>query len=642
MAIRMLRNVSTPGGFFEARDIIVGLTPLQEAALVSNSNAEQVLADIGMLSAAQVAAISGSSLESAGVDWALSPSLLLDRMNTGLARGGLQTLTRPGQYVVGGPGQGGILIPSYSHLLCSPGVELILADGTQSPLLRTANSWHSTPITVPTALAFSSINTSSGLVATANATGVGTKHPVGSWVAVMGLDPSIANNRAYMGVFQVYAASADSITFHIVDWPIAGTNSSAGAKIYPADSGIRVTGGIWDGNDVGQGAPGFPAGDPREHTMHFRNAQDIIVRNAKFRRGMSWSVGTNNIRDATFEHLRGDLYEDGLGSADVLFQGSGGGRNVIVQNVAGFAKDNLVAWSLDTVGTSTYLNHEGGNTYNIKFRDIELQGNGVCGVVLWGNTNYRHHGFIIDGVSGRTMSEGLVKVDCGYAPTAMLNTRGNKLTIKNVDGNCASTAVSIRSDGDWEHIDIDNVRNSRTTSHPGAALVSFIRSVTKQVIGRVDIKNLQHSVQGATLNKNAPSVIISDTDIDRLTIEGMPAMRLAAGTSLIAFTGTQGIVNNAVITNVNAVANASGDSFLVSCENTNAGALGQLTLRDSSFTAFDATGGLVRQATTGRVTRIRVDNCTQSNGEDASGVVRDNATGGQRAVLDTVSVASSA
>jgi hypothetical protein len=604
----------------------------------SNSNLVTDLDDNFSANAAYQYGIDTSTAEYYGVSYNATAAENVANMNKALQTSRVITINTPGQYLFGGPGQGSILLPSFGSIIAGAGVELILADGTAEPLIRSANSWHTTPITVPAAITYAT--ETSSLIGTANATGIGTKHPAGTWVAIAGLDPTNNNNRAFMGVFKVRSATADQIKFHMATYPAGGGNSTTGAKVYPADTQMSIIGGIWDGNDLGQGSPGYPAGDPREHTIHFRNSQDIFVSNVQLRRGMSWSIGTNNIRDAIFERITGDLLTDGLGAADVLFQGSGGGRNVILRNVTGQAKDNLVAWSLDTVGTQTYVNHDAGNTYNIKFENITLQGNNACGVALWGNTNYRHHSFVIDGVSGHTNTEGMVKVDCGYANTAMLNTRGGKLTIKNVEGDCQGALVSVRSDGDWDHIEVDGVRNIRSNVWAAAPLVTFTRLTTTQVINKVELKNLQHVIAGTTLNKSGASVIITDTTINELVIDGMPTQRLGANVSLIAHTGTAGIIGNMYVSNVHATANASGDSFLVSCENTSASTcLTKLTVRDSTFTALDATGGIVRQAPSVKVLRVRSDNNTVLGGTgqvDAaaiSSIVRD----GTGMTIDVVS-----
>jgi hypothetical protein len=563
--------------------------------------------------------------EAAGVHYNNTAAQNTAAFNTALARRGLVSLMTPGQYMVGGPGQGGLLIPTGTTLIRGAGVELILADDSLTPILMNASAWHSTPITLSTGIVYGSGG--NGLTGTCNHTGIGLKHPVGSWIAVLGLDPTAGAARAYQGVYQVFAATPDSITYNMIDVPPSGGNSPAGAMIYPADHDIRVIslGAVWDGNDSGQDTTGIPAGDPREHTLHFRNARNVIMSGGKFRRGMSWGIGANNIRDCTFEKFEGDLYGDGLGTAAVLFQGSGGGRNVLVQEVRGQSKDNLVAWSLDASGV--YQNHWGGDTHNIRFRKIESTGGNAPIVAIWGNTNYRHHSFEVDGVTGRTNVGGLVTVDCGYAPTSMLNTRGGWLRIKNLDGSCPGAPVTIRSDGDWEKIEVDGVRNSRAASE-GVPLVNVLRLTTTQTIKRLDIKNLVHQshlTSGGVFNRTGPAVAFANSNIDDLRIEGLAPMRLAANVSLIAHTGSAGTIKRAAVTGVAAESAAAGDSFIFSCENTNAGALGKLTLRDCDFVGTSASGGLVRKTATGYVTAVHRDNCTVS-AHEGTGIVMEAGT----------------
>jgi hypothetical protein len=129
-----------------------------------------------------------------------------------------------------------------------------------------------------------------------------------------------------------------------------------------------------------------------------------------------------------------------------------------------------------------------------------------------------------------------------------------------------------------------------------------------QTIRRLDISNLNHYQPGSTINRTSPMVQIDDSNVEELTVEGIPVTRLNADTGLVNFTGVEGVVGKAVISGVRGVANSTGDRCLIRIANTNASALGQLVLRDSVMTGFDATGGLVHQTVTGKATLLRLDN----------------------------------
>lgn len=577
-----------------------------------------------------------TAAESAGVNYNAAPAANAAAFNAALARRGLVTLYTPGQYLVGGPGQGGLLIPSNTTLICGHGVELIVADETFQPLLRNASAFEA-GITLATAISY--VSGAFGFRGRIDHAGIELVHPVGSWIAVGGLSGATAANRGYQGVYQVTAVATDQIFFNLLGVPPSGGNSAVGAVIRPADTNIRVFGGLWDGNDVGQTGDGYNDGDPRQFVNGFRNCHDLIVQGTQYRRGNSWAVGCNNIRNATFRGLSGDLYTDGGGTAVVLFQGAGAARNVLVEDVSGTCKDNLVAWSLDSMtgGTppTSYPNYDQGDVYDLRFKKINGYNNQNALVAIWGNTNSRYHDLTIDGVTGRGNTAG-VHLAAGYAPTNMLNINGGTLNIKNVRGGFNTSPVIIKTDGAWDHINIESIRN--TSPNAGnQPVVKFERNAATQNIKRLDIRDVGHFVAGSTINRTAAAVDIRDSDITDLRIEGLPEMSLGANTSLVLFAGSLGTIKRAVVEKCAASASATGDSFVVSCENTSATAIGLLTARDNHFTAFDATGGIVRQSAAGKVTRIRSDGNTFTNSETATTAITRDGTG---ATLDVVSVST--
>ncbi|MFA9218808.1 MAG: hypothetical protein ACEQSK_17120, partial [Sphingomonadaceae bacterium] len=72
MSIRILRDVNGAFGDFAAHDIVMGLSAVQEASLVTNNEAEPVLAQIGLLTAGQAAAIAASPSSIPGAEAAVS------------------------------------------------------------------------------------------------------------------------------------------------------------------------------------------------------------------------------------------------------------------------------------------------------------------------------------------------------------------------------------------------------------------------------------------------------------------------------------------------------------------------------------------------------------------------------------------
>lgn len=583
-----------------------------------------------------------SSAESAGVHWNAPATINVANFNKVLARKGVVSLMTPGQYLIGGSGQGGLKIPDNTALVLGHGVELILEDNTFQPLIQTLRQFDvGTPVVGTIAYGGSDASITGTI---SNTTDIHLKHPVGSWIAILGLDLSNQSNRSYQGVYQVSAVATNSITYEMTNVPPSDGNSTVGAIVYPVDNNIRIIGGMWDGNGANNrtGSP-YYQGDPHTHVLSFRNVQNLIVSGIQLRRGNSWGIGTNNIRDCTFRDLYGDLYGDGSGTANAILQGSGGARNVLVENVSGTCGDNMVAWSLDHTGTWTYQDHWYGDVYDLRIKNVHTNKSSAAPVMFWGNVNARYHSVTVDGVTGRSQAC-LVGIDNGFTATSMLNTSGGSFKIKNVCGEANSAVVAIRSDGVWDSLEIDGVHHTRPNT--GLPCVSFSKRPggTVQSFKRVDIRNCSAYIQGpgTTNNRTGPIIDIRDTNIDDLRISGLPLMRInAANVGLVHFDGVEGVVKDAVVSDIRGQAIITGKTCLVRCANTGTGALGKLTLRDSVMTGFDASGGLVHQTATGKVAKVYIDNTPVPALVQAGhlgGVLRD----GTGMSIDTVSVTATA
>lgn len=606
-----------------------------EAAMIARGQATATLTGAVAWLPAEGSATDSTAAEDFGVSYSNPASVNVAAFNRALARRGVVTLSKPGQYMIGGPGQGGLLIPSRTMLVCAEGVELILAAATYAPLIRNAQAFDSgTALTGPIVYG----GGGGSFTGTCSAPNIQLKHPVGSWIAILGLDVSNSNNRTYQGVYRVVSVGAGTITYEMIDIPPSGGNSTSGAIVYPADTGVRIFGGMWDGNFAGNNSGPFQKGDPNQWIIGLRNSQDTIVDGARFRRGTSWSAGANNVRDATFRNLQGDLFSLDP-QATTIFQGTGGARNVLIENVSGTCEDNMVAWSLDIPATWTYQNHWAGDVWDLCIRNIHSGANRAATVNLWGSTNCRFHSAEISNVTGRS-NVNAVSIDNGFSQTGLLNTRGGTLKIENVNASCGASPVNIRTDGDWDHIQVNGVQQ-RYVSAVSIPLVKVWKRPggTVQTLRRLDISNLNHYQPGTPIDRTGALVEIGDSNIGELTVDGIPTTRINAATGLVNFIGTEGVVGRAVVSNVNGVAISTGDRVLVRCENTNAGALGTLVLRDSVMTGFDASGGLVHQTATGKVARVRIDNTPVPalvRAGNVGGVLRD----GTGLTVDTVSVAS--
>lgn len=610
--------------------------PFAKALVVSGGKVADTLdSGLGPLARALLA----GSAERYGVDYNATAADNAVAFNLCLAENRVVSLSKPGQYMIGGAGQDGLRVPRNTTLVCGDNVELILASGTYMPLIRNANAF--------TAANFTNVQVVWELGTPSfrcyiQSTGIELAYPVGSRFGLLGLLGSNASNRGFQGIWKVQSVAANRIYFHLPHQPPSGGNSAATATIYPVDSGIRIIGGMWDGNKSGNGGV-LSAGEPRSSIHSFRNAQDLIVRGVKYRRGHSWCLGTNNVRDVTISDIDTSTYIDiADGGAHDIVHLAGGHRNVVVERISADCPDNIVGLTHDVLGApgnANYPNYDPGDSYETVIRDIHGRETVTSIVALWGNIDYLHHSVNVGHVTGKSPGSAVQLMT--YGPTNMKGNSGGTLTVRDCAGAFGGGILNMQSDGNWDTVVVDGGRNEVTTT--AAAMVTLRQGASPdrvQTIKKLEIRNLRASVQGSTSGRSGPVVEITNSNVDDLSIEGLNGMRLAANVSLIAFLGTLGTVKRAVVAKCASESTAAGDSFIVSCENTSATALGLLTVRDCDMVGTTTTGGIVRQATTGRVTKIRSDNNTVTATENVSGIVRDNLTGGQTAVLETVTVAT--
>jgi hypothetical protein len=587
--------------------------------------------------AATQALVSGAG-ESYGVDYNATPAQNVARMNLALQQNRLVTLTKPGQYLFGGPGQGGLLIPSNTTLIIGQGVEMIAAAATYQPLIRNANAF----ATGTTLTGVSVVFTGLGLKATIDWPGIGLLHPVGSWIGILNLAGSNSSNRGYQGVYLVREATPNQIAFQLFSSPPSGGNSATGAIVYPADSNIRIIGGVWDGNETGQAGSGYQDGDPRQCIHSMRNVQNLIVRGVQYRKGEAWCFGSNNLRDFTVEDVDADTWSgDAVIQAHDIIHLAGGHRNGLIQRITADCDDNTVGMTLDDIVNSSAVPvsyaaaglYFPGDTYDITIRDIAGRSCEAAMVALWGNTNYAHHSTTVERVTAGRCGGAAVQINAPYAATNMMACNGGLLTVRDISGNFNGAPVRIQSEGAWEHISVSKVRNGNPAFAP---LVQLTRSAATQTISRLDIEDVGQWTRGSSNNRTQPVIDIADSNINDLRIAGLPTARLT-GVSLVKFGGTVGAIANALIESASGVASASGATFIASCENTNASAatLGQLTIRDCTMTATGGAGGIVQQTASGRVTNVRIDNSTQTGGVGKKSILN----GTNPAAVTEVSVA---
>lgn len=572
----------------------------------------------------------GWPVEASGVSYRNDGRTNARAFNRALARGGLITNMTPGQYIIGGdPETGGMIGNSNVTLLSGEGVEYILADQTFRPLFSNARAF-ATPITLT---GVSILWVGPSFRCQIIWPEIDVAYPAGSKFAVLGLLGSTAANRGYQGIWQVTDTVPGSIFFNLMGQPPSGGNSATGATIYPVDSTIKIIGGMWDGNEAGQSGTPYVDGDPYSSILSFRNTQNLIVSGVQFRKGAAWCIGTNNVRDVTVRDVDANTYSGvGVAGAHDIVHLAGGARNVLIERVTADCDDNTVGMTLDDIVNSVAVpipyaaRYWPGDTYDITIRDISSRDSNAATVALWGNNNYEHHNTLIERITGRATNGGVVQVLAGYAPTNMLNVNGGRLVLRDISGPVGGSVVNFSSDGVWNDIIIENLSN--TGSGPGQPVLLVNRVTTAQSIKSFKASNISQFIDGGPLQRTGPLVRVTDSNVEDFRLEGSPTQRVQANVSFVVFSGTTGTINRAVVEGFSGVSNSTtipagtSDTFIVSCENTNATALGNLAIRDSAMVGGTAlavnTGGIFRQSTTGRVTNVLIENSQQTGGEGVS------------------------
>lgn len=339
--------------------------------------------------------------------------------------GDLRIVT-PGVYefdVSAGP----MTFPSNTQLYIGAGVTLRVANGSPSALFTNATA-RGAPVTMSGANV-TYANAPDG----ANYVGVVTnmtaaqaaQFPVNSWISVVTLGHGLAGavgtsaaGRGYRGVWKVVQQTINGATSSIryeIDLYYPGSNNpTAPVLIYQANENVGIWGpGTIDGNGANSLAT-FNTGDPRGTVVWWRHAVNVVMQDLNWRRGRTWTLGSNYVRNYYPRRMTCELNRDAPFATVDFIHLSGYHRTVRVQDNSGGSGDNFIGMTIDVTDVASGA----ANPYDFPFQqpgdmyDIKIEGNtgnsisaespGTFGIVaMYGPAAYRYFDVEITGLRGQ-------------------------------------------------------------------------------------------------------------------------------------------------------------------------------------------------------------------------------------------------
>lgn len=328
--------------------------------------------------------------------------------------------------------------------------------------------------------------------------GIGAKYPVGSMVSVVitgHLTGQSQSNAGYRGVWKVLEATASGLKYETRKiYP--GSNNPIGLMlIYPADENIIYTGpGTIDGNGPNISPVVYVSGDPRGNVIWSRHARNVTIDGPTFKRGVTWTLGSNYVRDYTVVNCRGDVR--GTSNNDFVHL-VGAHQNAVLDQLAGAAGDNMVGMTIDiTDDVSNGLNWTGSVfLYNFPFQDpgdmwgvmgSRLNTNTVdtgpfAFVGIFGPSSYQYHGVSFDGLDGMC---GATVALASYPNTGMTQVTGDRLKLSNMRTITSGYHLDVSGPQSWNAIYLDDVI-LLAENGPGAVNLSGTGTIKNFSLSRV-------------------------------------------------------------------------------------------------------------------------------------------------------------
>lgn len=500
----------------------------------------------------------------------LAPGLSSAAANTAILQtmlniGGSVSVHIPGIYYISSV----LTIYSNTDIYLGAGVILTVADGSPSAIF-TNSAARSTGVSVLGANA-TFTTAPDGVnycVSITNMAGAGSQFPVNSWVSsvvlghgALGVAGTAFAGRGYRGVYRVVESSANAIKY-LIDFLYPGSAPSTNnLTLFPANENITIRGpGMLNGNGA-LADQNFNAGDPRGVMIWTRHAVNVVIDGLRFNRGVTWTVGSNYVRDYTVKNLWCELRNTPSFASIDLVHLSGNHQNVTIENLSGAAADNMVGMTIDcTEGTAFNFPYQSpGDMYDIKISNIVSDG--LCedgafdAVALYGPAAYRYSNVQIDSVSGAGSNAVALS---NYATTNQNKLVITDLKISNTRLVTGGAQVGINA-GVFEinSLILDRIMTIRED----APAFVMSNTATGTIRSLVATNLLFSPYDGVTFTRTSQMVRLGGLTITAAKFDTMEAIAMAVNVRCIERLGS-GTITKLVFQDISATGSGTGATYL--------------------------------------------------------------------------------
>ena len=460
-------------------------------------------------------------------------------------------------------------VPSNTSIYIGAGVTLKVTAGAPSALFTNSYA-RSTGYTVTAANA-AYTTAPDGVnfcISLTNLAGVGSNFPVGSYISAVvtghgvgGSQSSAFSNRGYRGVYRVVESSANALKYQIYQLYPGGAPPSLDFQIFNANENIKIYGpGSIDGNGANCATTlagvNLSDGNPAGNVIWWRHAYNVTIDGPKFYRGITWTVGSNYVRDYTVRATCELRVTNPHPSTDFIHL-SGHHQNVLIENCSGGAGDNFVGMTIDCTDLAA---SPGGNAYNFAYQspgdmyDIKIRNvNGDCysalgafGVIgIYGPAAYRYQNIRVEGVIGAGSS--VIQL-ANYSITNQTQLNIDELYINNSRANAGSSQVYI----DSGNYNINTISMERiSTIRPDTGVLTIVSGATG-TLRSLYVNTIQFSpYDNSTFTRAANMITLGGINIATAFFSNMEDMILSAGNYLIQRVGA-GTISKLVMQDISA------------------------------------------------------------------------------------------
>lgn len=563
---------------------------------------------------------------------------------TELLGGGVISLTTPGICYI----SRAVLLGDNCYLYIGLGVTLKLRDGAD-PLTNTGycvvgNKQAFTTIAGATTVANGLIswgntlpgdsNTYHALLTNANSPGIQAKHPAGTYISavvtghfVTGAYPTgsatrAAQNSWFRGVYKVGASGDTSLRYITTRSTPQGPGSNQNtAYLYRANVNVGVFGpGTIDGNGANQAATNdrsgksLSAGNPRANVMWFRHVFGLTLDGFEVKRGRTWTIGTNYVRNYLARDIRGDLRDPAGGSSIDGLHLVGQHQNVVIDLPMLFSEDNTVGMTQDITDDTAI---SAGLTFNFDFQapgdhhsvhvvragcdTLGPLSSGFALIAFWGAPGYRFFSPVIDNVTGQ--GGPLVSL-ANYPTTGLTQTTIDILRINGLNGVTSSGAVQITGLHRIDSLIIDGV--TLPGAGPVGGALTFPAGTGTPTIGTLVVSNVvsTRAADGTPAPRTSAVIQLGSASIGSATFNDIGNVLLNTDTALTSVTNVplishsgSGVIGSVTLNRCNATCSAinatslATTSALYSSEGSTA-LCGSLTFNDCTMNGVSYLGTL--------------------------------------------------